>query len=74
MTRLPDFHALRPNLATLPDEMVHDTASEIYNRCVLDAGLSSSDVLWIIEAYERQRPRVYGRIVTDRATPTESIG
>jgi len=70
----PDFHALRDNLRTVPDDMVHDCAVEMLDRVYVDAGLSCSDVLWLIESYERRRPRVHNATVTDVTQVRERLG
>lgn len=70
----PDFHALRANLRAVPDEMVHDCGQEMLMRMQIDAQLTDSDILWVIESYERRRPRVHNATISDGIQVKERFG
>ena len=67
----PDFHALRLKLRNAPDEMVHDTAGAMLRMLSAE---QADAVVWIIESYERKRPRIDSVTVQDTIKPREAVG
>jgi phage terminase large subunit-like protein len=70
----PDFHALRITLVDTPDDMVHEIAAEILDRVFVQTGLRDADLLWVIESYERRRPRVHSAMLSDGVNVKERFG
>jgi hypothetical protein len=67
----PDFHALRLKLRNAPDEMVHDTAGAILRMLPVE---TAESFVWVIESYERLRPRIHSVTVQDTIKPREALG
>ncbi|MCX8113675.1 MAG: hypothetical protein N3D71_01190 [Burkholderiaceae bacterium] len=70
----PDFHALRHRIADYPDAMIHEFALDALARLRELVQVGDVELLWIIESYERRRPKVVGVTVDDHTTVREAWG
>lgn len=74
MDTFPDFVALRQSLVDHPDDMIHELGLQSIERARAYAHMSDEDLLWIIESYERRKPKVINHQISDGVTVKERFG
>jgi hypothetical protein len=74
MDTFPDFVALRQSLIKHPDEMIHDLGAEMIGRIRGGECLQDADLVWIIESYERRKPKIIQQSISDGITVKERFG